>query len=101
MNIEFKKLQRKAKRVVKLKNRGTMSENPKPKTIQTRCEAVTISSNHGTSLCFETYKTCTPSMLNTSNKMSLNSKLSRSAFESVIGIIHWTPDIGKTSHHMA
>ena len=84
MNTEFKKLQRKAKRVVKLKNRGTMSKNPKrakPKTIQTRCEAVTISSNQGTSQCFETYKTCTPSILNTSNKMSLNSKLSRSAFK--------------------
>ena len=81
MNTEFKKLQRKAKRVVKLKNRGTMSKIPKPKTIQTRCEAVTISSNQGTSKCFETYKTCTPSILNTSNKMSLNSKLSGSAFE--------------------
>lgn len=81
MNTEFKKLQRKAKRVVKLKNRGTMSKNPKPKTIQTRFEAVTISSNHGTSQCFETYKTCTPSILNTSNKMSLNSKPSRSSFE--------------------
>lgn len=100
VNTEFKRLQSKANRSVKLKNKRRISKTPN--------SAIRIWIDQGISQYIPMCENCTPSTRTTSNMMALNSKLLKSASQT--NSLHPNNRLNsklrkkkkkKTSHHNA